>query len=50
MRRSVAFAESQKDMNALRDLVPFAQFRKCEKQPWKSVTFIKAAGFKMQRY
>ena len=25
--------------DALRNLVPFAQFKKCEKQPWRSVTF-----------
>ena len=25
--------------DALRDLVPFAQFKKREKHPWKSVTF-----------
>ena len=31
-------------MSVLRDLVPFAQF-KCEKHPWRSVTFIKVAGF-----
>ena len=24
---------------ALRDLVPFAQFKKCEKHPWRNVTF-----------
>ena len=23
----------------LRDLVPFVQFKKCEKHPWRSVTF-----------
>ena len=27
------------------DLVPFAQFKKCEKLPWMSVTFSKVAGF-----
>ena len=26
--------------DALRDLVPFAQFKKREKYPWSSVTFI----------
>ena len=26
--------------DALRDLVPFVQFKKCEKHPWRSVTFI----------
>ena len=30
---------------ALRDLVPFAQFKKREKRPWRSVTFSKVAGF-----
>ena len=29
---------------ALRDLVPFAQFKKREKQPWRNVTF-KACNF-----
>ena len=30
--------------NALRDLVPFVQFQKREKHPWRSVTFSKVAG------
>ena len=25
--------------DALRDLVPFIQFKKCEKHPWRSVSF-----------
>ena len=25
--------------DSLRDLVPFLQFKKCEKHPWRSVTF-----------
>ena len=29
---------------ALRDLVPFVQFKKREKHPWRSVTFSKVAG------
>ena len=29
---------------ALRDLVPFVQFKKREKHPWKSVNFSKVAG------
>ena len=33
---------------ALRDLVPFAQFKKREKNPWRSVTFSKAAGVSLQ--
>ena len=31
--------------DALRDLVPFAQFRNREKQPWSSVSFSKVADF-----
>ena len=30
--------------NALHDLVPFVQFKKREKHPWRSVTLIKVAG------
>ena len=30
----------------LRDLVPFVQFKKREKHPWRSVNFSKVAGFK----
>ena len=29
---------------ALRDLVPFVQFKKREKHPWRSVNFSKVAG------
>ena len=36
---------SQCICNALRDLVPFAQFKKREKHPWRSVTFRKVAAF-----
>ena len=31
------------DSDVLRDLVPFVQFKKREKHPWRSVTFSKAA-------
>ena len=31
---------------ALRDLVPFVQFKKREKHPWRSVNFSKVAGWK----
>ena len=31
--------------DALRNLVSFVQFKKCEKQPWSSVTFSKVASF-----
>ena len=36
--------------NAMRDLLPFVQFKKREKQPWRSVTFSKIAGFSLQLY
>ena len=32
----------------LLDLVPFVQFEKREKHPWRSVTFSKIAGFTLQ--
>ena len=31
---------------ALRNLVPFMQFKKYKKHPWMSVTFSKVAGFR----
>ena len=31
--------------DVLRDLVPFAQFKNREKDPWRSATFNKVAGF-----
>ena len=34
----------------LRNLVPFEQFQKREKHPWRSVTFSKVAGFSLQLY
>ena len=37
-------------IDALRDLVSFAQFKKREKFPWMSVTFSKVAGFSLQQY
>ena len=36
--------------NALRDLVPFVQFKKCEKHPWGSVNFSKVAGLQRITY
>ena len=30
--------------DALHDLVPFIQFKKREKHPWRSITFSKVAG------
>ena len=34
--------------DALRDLIPFVQFKKREKHPWRSVNFSKVAGFNTQ--
>ena len=36
--------------NALRNLVPFAQFKVREKHSWMSATFIKLTGFRLQIY
>ena len=36
--------------DALRDLVTFAQFKKHEKHPWRSVTFDKVASLNLQLY
>ena len=36
--------------DALRDLVPFAQFKNREKHPWRSVNISKVAGFSLQLY
>ena len=33
--------------SALRDLVPFVQFKKREKHLWRSVNFSKVAGFSL---
>ena len=40
----------KKKCNALRDLVPFFQFKKREKHPTKSATFSKVATCSLQRY
>ena len=36
--------------DALRDLVPFAQFKKRENNPWGSVNFSKVAGWSLQLF
>ena len=36
--------------DALRDLVPFLQFKKREKHPWRSANFIKVPDFSLQLY
>ena len=36
--------------DALRNLVPFLQFKKREKQAWRSVNFIKVTGFSLELY
>ena len=35
---------------ALIDLVPFVQFKKREKHPWRGIAFSKVVGFSLQRY
>ena len=35
---------AKKNCDVLRDLVPFVQFKKREKHPWRSVTFSEVAG------
>ena len=40
----VVFAWTMHKYDALRDLVPFVQFKKREKHPWRSVTFSEVAG------
>ena len=37
--------EVHRKCGALRDLVPFVQFKKREKHPWRSVNLSKVAGF-----
>ena len=34
----------------MRDLVPFIQFKKREKHPWRSVTFSKVTGYFFLRF
>ena len=36
--------------DALRDFVPYVQFKKREKYLWRSATFSKAAGFSFSRF
>ena len=40
----IIFYFSSIDCGALRYLVPFEQFKKREKHPWRSVSFSKVAG------
>ena len=43
--RSDSIFSSYSICDVLRDLVPFVQFKKCEKHPLRSITFSKVAGF-----
>ena len=43
--RNIDITEFTYICGALRDLVPFVQFKKLEKPPWRSVNFSKVAGF-----
>ena len=36
--------------DVLRDLLPFVQFKKLKKAPWRSFTFSKVANFSLQIY
>ena len=40
----------QNECDASRDLIPFVQFKRREKHPWKSVNFSKVAGFSLYLY
>ena len=44
--RSPDINPTENTCGALRDLVPFLQFKKREKHPWRSVNFSKVTGFK----
>ena len=39
------WSHSSKICDALSDLIPFVQYKKREKHPWRSVNFCKVAGF-----
>ena len=45
LRKSMVMTRWQDSCDALHDLVPFVQFKKREKHPWRSVTFSKVASF-----
>ena len=47
---SFVLVELREICDALRDLIPLAQFKKCEKHLWSSVTFSKVAGFSLYLY
>ena len=36
--------------DALRNLVPFVQFKNFEKHPWRSITFSKVVGLTLLRF
>ena len=42
--------EEKTKCGALRDLVPFVQFKKREKHSWRSANFSKVAGLSLQLY
>ena len=52
LKSETCLGPSQTSMicGALSDLVPFVQFKKREKHPWRSVKFSKVAGFSLQLY
>ena len=50
VRESAGYSTHILICGALRDLVPFVQFKKHEKHPWRSANFDKVAGFSLQLY
>ena len=47
---SLEYFSRQQSCDALRDLVPFVQFKKCEKNPWRSVRLVKLQAKGLQLY
>ena len=44
----LSYDSSLDHCDALRNLIPFTQFKKREKHPWMSVTFSKVADFRLE--
>ena len=49
-QKTIAETTIDSECDVLRDLVPFVQFQKREKHPWRSVNFSKVADFSLQLY
>ena len=46
-QKTIAETTIDSKCDALRDLVPFVQFKKRKKHPWRSVNFSKVADFSL---